>query len=383
MEHFDKTLSLNQESEIQYFQKVHSAPELTIVVPTFNECENVPILIDRLRAALTNVNWEVIFVDDNSPDGTAEVVRNIGTQDQRVRCIKRIGRRGLSGACLEGFLSSQASFVAVIDGDLQHDETRLAVMLGKLQSSNFDLIVASRYLEGGSSSSFTTWRSRFSRWANLTAKYSLGVKLSDPMSGFFMLRRSVIEDVAPFLSTQGFKILLDIVATTQGKLRIHEIPYSFQGRKFGESKLDARVALDFFALTLGKLTSNVISLRFLMYCLVGLLGLGVHMLLLRFCIFAGMRFEIAQTLTTFLIIALNFSMNNAFTYRDQRLNGRRFIVGLIRFEIICSVSVIANVGVASWIYHSGNGWWLAGLGGAMIGVVWNYVLSATLVWKTR
>jgi len=376
MERVENTLPMDRDV-------VLPAPELTVVVPTFNECENVPILVERLCTALVGFKWEVIFVDDNSPDGTAAAVRAIGALDQRVRCIRRIGRRGLSGACLEGVLASQASFVAVMDGDLQHDESCLAAMLEKLRGGEFDLVVASRYVEGGSSSSFSTWRSRFSRWATTMAQYFLGVKLSDPMSGFFMLRRPLVEDIAPSLSTQGFKILLDIVATVRGKLRVAEIPYSFRGRQFGESKLDARVALEFISLTIGKLTADVISFRFLMFCVVGLTGLALHMLFLRAGMFAGVRFEVAQTLSTLVVIAVNFAMNNAFTYRDQRLLGRRFVIGLIRFEVICSISVVANVGVASWIYQGGNGWWLAGLGGAMMGVMWNYALSATLVWKTR
>lgn len=379
----NNTVLMGSNAETSHIQGGLPAPELTVVVPTFNERENVPILVDRLRTTLVGCNWEVIFVDDNSPDGTAEAVRAIGMMDQRVRCVRRIGRRGLSGACLEGVLASQARFVAVMDGDLQHDESCLTAMLEKLRGGEFDLVVASRYVDGGSSSSFSAWRSRFSRWANAMAQYFLGIKLSDPMSGFFMLRRSLVEDIAPSLSTQGFKILLDIVATVRGKLRVAEIPYSFRGRQFGESKLDTRVALEFISLTIGKLTADMISFRFIMFCLVGLTGLALHMLFLRAGMLAGVRFEIAQTLSTVVVIAANFAMNNALTYRDQRLAGKRFIAGLIRFEVICSVGLISNVGVASWIYQGGNGWWLAGLGGATMGVMWNYVLSAALVWKAR
>lgn len=382
MDHIDNILPMDRDSGITDVQGGLRAPELTVVVPTFNERENVAILVERLRTTLVGCNWEVIFVDDNSPDGTAAEVRNIGKMDRRVRCIRRIGRRGLSGACLEGVLASQAVFVAVMDGDLQHDESCLTAMLGKLRGGEFDLVVASRYVEGGSASIFSTWRSRFSHWATGMARYFVGVNLTDPMSGFFMLRRSLVEDIVPALSTQGFKILLDIVATVRGKLRVAEIPYSFRVRQYGESKLDARVALDFISLTIGKLTADVISSRFLMFCSVGLVGLALHMLLLRIGMLAGVRFVVAQTLSTVVVISVNFAMNNALTYRDQRLTGKRFVNGLIRFEIICSVGIISNVGVASWIYAGNNGgWWLAGLGGAVMGGVWNYVLSVALVWQ--
>jgi len=325
----------------------------------------------------------VIFVDDDSSDGTAMVAKAIGAGDQRVRCIRRLGRRGLAGACLEGILASQAKFVAVMDGDLQHDEACLVDMLTKLRGNDLDLIVASRYINGGSAKGFSTWRGRYSNWANLMAQNFLGIQLSDPMSGFFMLRRNLAEDLAPSLSTQGFKILLDIVATGRGRLRIAELPYSFRHRQYGESKLDVRVAIEFISLTIGKLTTGIVSFRFLMFCFVGLAGLVLHMLLLRIGIWAELKFEAAQAASTFIVIAANFLMNNAFTYRDQRLRGLRLVTGLIWFEAICSVSLVSNVGLASWIYDRGNGWWLAGLGGAFMGAIWNYVLSAAIVWKTR
>src|SRR5438132_970180 len=126
------------------------AAELTIVVPTFNERANVPPLIERLRTALAGVDWEVIFVDDDSPDGTAALAKAIGASDARVRCLRRIGRRGLAGACLEGMLASQASLVAVMDGDLQHDEALLEPMLARLRLRDVDLLVATRYANGGS-----------------------------------------------------------------------------------------------------------------------------------------------------------------------------------------------------------------------------------------
>lgn len=325
----------------------------------------------------------MIFVDDNSPDGTASIVRSIGEKDRRVRCIQRVGRRGLSGAFIEGALSSQSPFVAVIDGDLQHDETRLTAMLDVLRSGNTDLVIASRYLEGGALTDFSPWRTRISLWATKVAQRFLGVALTDPMSGFFMVRRTVVEEVAPSLTTEGFKILLDIVATVRGKLRIIEIPSIFRSREFGESKLDARVALDFAALTVGKLSRGMISARFVLFGLVGLTGLVVHMVMLNLGLIAGLRFEIAQFLSTILIIALNYTLNNLFTYRDQRLEGVYFFTGLIRFEMVCSIGLISNIGAASWLYSGGNDWWLAGLGGALMGAIWNYAVSAAFVWKKR
>src|SRR5262252_1118784 len=275
------------------------APELTIVVPTFNERTNVPLLVVRLQRTLDGIDWEVIFVDDNSPDGTAAAVRALGESDARVRCIRRIGRRGLAGACLEGMLASQARFVAVMDADLQHDEALLTDMLARLRPGDVDLAVASRYIGAGSAAGLAGRRASYSRWSTELARRLLRVDLSDPMSGFFMLRRTAVEELAPALSSQGFKILLDIVASARGALRIAELHYVFRERQHGESKLDARSVLDFFALMLAKLTNDAVSFRFLMYCLVGLTGVFTHMAILTVAVdVAGMSFGPGQSVAT-------------------------------------------------------------------------------------
>src|SRR6202163_1195457 len=176
-------------------------PQLSVVVPTFNECDNVTTLFRRLEATLAAVAWEVIFVDDNSPDGTCEVVRGLARQDPRVRCIRRIGRRGLSGACIEGILGASAPYAAGIDADLQNDESQLPKMVGLLQSGEAELVVGSRYIEGGSADSFNKSRAGASQLATEVAKRVLKVAIADPMSGFFMIRRDKLEQLAPQLST--------------------------------------------------------------------------------------------------------------------------------------------------------------------------------------
>ncbi len=360
------------------------APELTVVVPTFNERTNVPLLLARLQRTLDGIDWEVMFVDDNSPDGTAAAVSALGESDARVRCIRRIGRRGLAGACLEGMLASQARFVAVMDADLQHDETLLGTMLARLRPGDVDLAVASRYVGAGSAAALAGRRASYSRWSTVLARRLLHVELSDPMSGFFMLRRSAIEELAPALSSQGFKILLDIVASARGALRIAELPYVFRERQHGESKLDARSVLDFFALLLGKLSHDALSFRFLMYCLVGLTGVVVHMAALTVAVdLAGLAFGPAQSAATLTAIVWNFWLNNAVTYRDQRLTGWAFVTGLLRFVVICTVGAISNVGVATWVYGYDGKWWVAGLAGALMGAAWNYIVSAAFVWRVR
>jgi dolichol-phosphate mannosyltransferase len=359
------------------------APELSIIVPTFNERANVPILVERLSRLLVSCDWEIVFVDDNSPDGTAAAARAIGETDSRVRCIRRVGRRGLAGACLEGMLASQARYVAVMDADLQHDEALLVPMLDNLRGGRADLVVASRYLDGGSATGLSKQRSRVSRWSNALVRHLLGIELTDPMSGHFMIRRDTFEALAPAISSQGFKILLDMLSTAGGRLRTIELPSAFRERQHGESKLDSKIALDFAALVTAKLTNDAVSARFLMFCLVGLTGIAVHLSILSVLLATALSFGAAQALATVGAIAWNFVLNNLFTYRDQRLTGWHFLTGLVRFQVICAIGAISNVGIATWIYDYDNVWWIAGLGGAAIGTVWNFVVSAAFVWRQR
>jgi dolichol-phosphate mannosyltransferase len=359
-------------------------PQLSVVVPTFNERHNVTVLYRRLEATLAGIPWEVVFVDDNSPDGTWEVVRGLARRDSRVRCIRRIGRRGLSGACIEGILASSAPYAAVIDADLQHDETQLPKMVGLLQSGAAELVVGSRYIEGGSADSFNKQRAGASQLATEVAKRVLKVAIADPMSGFFMIRRDKFEELAPKLSTQGFKILLDIVATAEGRLRTVEVPFTFGSRQHGESKLDSMVALDFLGLVLAKLTHDVVSLRFLLFAMVGSIGLVVHLTALFIALeIFNMPFAEAQGVGALVAMTSNFILNNFLTYRDQRLKGFAILRGLVLFYLVCSVGLFANVGVAFSVYDQEPIWWLAGAAGALMGVVWNYAMSGLFVWRKK
>jgi dolichol-phosphate mannosyltransferase len=363
---------------------VTAAPELSVIVPTYNERDNVPILVELLKRTLEDVSWEVIFVDDNSPDGTAAAVRALGAADNRVRCIRRIGRRGLAGACIEGMMSSQARYVAVLDADMQHDETLLAAMLDRIRKGDVDVVVGSRYIPGGSADSFTSKRRFMSRLSHVAARMITKVDLNDSGSGFFMIRRDKVEELAPRLSSQGFKLLLDIMTTARGTLRAAELPYTFRERQHGESKLDSQVILDFAALLVAKFTNDAVSFRFLLFCMVGLTGVVIHMAALQVAIqMLELKFAIAQVAATVLAVCWNFALNNMLTYRDQRLTGWRFVTGLMRFQLICAVGAISNVGAAAWIYDFDENWWLAGLGGALMSAVWNYVVSAAFVWRTR
>ena len=360
-----------------------AVPELTVVLPTYNERANVPLIVAALHKALAGVAFEVVFVDDNSPDGTAAAAREIAATDPRVRVIRRVGRRGLAGACIEGMLSSSAPFVAVMDADLQHDETLLPKMLAALKTGDVDLAVASRKAEGGAiGEGLSKIRAAGSNLANALAQKLLKVTLSDPMSGFFMLRRPIVDELAPKLSAQGFKILLDIVASGEGRLRIVEFPFVFRERREGESKLDTLVTFDYLGLLVSKYFGDLVSVRFLMFSLVGASGVLVHLFALRGSMLGlGLDFNVAQMLATLVAMTTNFALNNQLTYRDRRLTGLAMLRGLLTFYAVCSVGVLANVGVANLIYENEPVWWLAGTAGAAMGAVWNYAASSVLTWR--
>ena len=358
--------------------------DLSIVVPTFNEKVNVAKLVERVAAALEGVAWEMIFVDDDSPDGTARVVKEIARDDQRVRCIRRVNRRGLSGACVEGILSSSAPVVAVMDADLQHDETILPRMYDRMRSGEVDLVVGSRYVDGGSADAgFSTFRARISRWATTLAKRALHADFNDLMSGFFMVQRDLVENIAPQLADSGFKILADIVASAGHRLRIEEIGFKFRERTGGESKLDAKVGLDFLGLILNKATHGLIPIRFIFFALVGVTGVLVHLAALRIAMVPFQApFTDAQTVATIVAMTSNFFINNAVTYRDAQLKGPIPILrGLLLFYMVCAIGAVANIGIASWIYDNYESWFLAALAGVAMGSVWNFAVSSFFVWR--
>ena len=360
-------------------------PVLSVIVPCYNERPNVAPMIEKLDAALDGIAWEVIYVDDDSPDGTAQEVRRIARKDPRVRCIRRVGRRGLASAVIEGAMSSSADYVAVIDGDLQHDETRLPVMLQALRGGQYDLVVASRHVAGGDNAGLANrWRHVISDGGIWLAQRFLPVRLTDPMSGFFMLPRPLFEDLARGLTGQGFKILLDLVLSSPAPLRVHEVPARFRERVAGESKLDALVMMQFAGLLIDKIFGGLVPLRFVSFAAVGGLGVLVHLLVLGLMRHVTtLDFAIEQTVATLVAMVFNFQLNNAITYREQRLRGPRLWRGLLLFMLVCGVGAVANIGIANVLYQSNTAWTAAGAIGAILGVVWNYAVSSTLVWRAR
>jgi dolichol-phosphate mannosyltransferase len=355
--------------------------ELSVIVPTFNERENVAELVKRLDKSLISCSWEVIFVDDDSPDETSDCARHLAQRDHRVRCIQRIGRRGLSSACIEGMLASSAPYLAVIDGDLQHDETLLLPMLDALKSGQEDVVIGSRYVAGGGVGSWDVERLHMSRYATRLSRLVIGSHLKDPMSGFFMIRREAFAAAVRNLSVIGFKILLDLFASSPRPLRFKELPYQFRSRRAGESKLDSRAKWDYAMLLLDKLIGRLVPVRFIAFTLVGSIGVFVHLIAITL-LFKGLAvpFFPSHVLATFIAMTTNFGFNNLFTYRDVRLRGWRWLRGWATFILACSLGTLANVGVAAYLFEKDAGWTLAALAGITVGAVWNYATTRVYTW---
>jgi dolichol-phosphate mannosyltransferase len=364
--------------------EVREAPlELCVVIPTLNEIANIEPLLERLGLALAGIQWEAIFVDDGSSDGTPEFVTRIAQTDRRVRMIRRIGRRGLSSAVVEGALASTTPVIAVIDADLQHDE-RILPDLYRSVAGGHELAIGTRYASNGSTGEWDESRLKISRFATALASPIMKTKLSDPMSGLFAVRRDVLLEAAPRLSNVGYKILLDLVASAQRPLKVAEVGYTFGTRQHGESKLDEMVALEYVELLLDKTIGRFVPVKLVQFGAVGMLGVGIHLALLDLALNAfGFPFSWSQATAVIGAMTFNFALNNRFTYRDRQLKGLAWIGGLLSFYLVCSLGAVANVGIGSLVYEQFHGWWLAGIAGAIVGSVWNYVASGWLTWTRR
>lgn len=362
-------------------------PVLAVIVPTLNEVGNVAAIVDALDRALVGIDWEVIFVDDWSLDGTPEAIAGIAaaraTPQAGVRLQRRFGRRGLSSAVVEGALGTTAAYIAVIDADGQHDETILPDLLAAVAEGRADIAVGTRYGAGGSIGEWAESRILLSKTATRLSRRLTRTPISDPMSGFFVMRQSMLVTLLPRLSSIGFKILFDILMSSPTPLKVHEVPYRFRNRVSGSSKLDTATAVEFVLLILDKLAGRWIPARLILFAAVGGFGLLVHLAILRLSLEAGLIFGQAQGVAVGLTIAVNFALNNQLTFRDRRLRGRALVRGLLSFYLICGLGAVANVGVGSVVYASQYRWWLAGLAGAAIGSIWNYAASSLLTWKQR
>jgi len=360
------------------------ALELAVVIPTYNEESNIAGIVERLERVLAGISHEIIFVDDDSPDGTSEAVRTIALHRRNVRLIRRIGRRGLASACLEGMLSTAAPYIAVMDGDLQHDESILPRMLLQARQDQLDLVIASRHADGASMGQFAAERVRLSNLGLKLSRLVLHSAVSDPMSGFFLADRRFIDDSIYRTSGVGFKLLVDLLASARRPVKFAEVPYTFRLREAGQSKLDLMAGFEYLYLVFDKLTGGLIPPRFAMFTVVGAAGVVLYLAALGLLYLNGYAsFQISQVAATLLAMTANFLLNNLFTYRDARLRGSRLLTGLLTFYAACAVGSAINLSVSGDLLRHGLPWVLSGLAGLGISSVWNYGVTSVTTWRAK
>lgn len=355
---------------------------LSIVIPTFNEAGNISVLINRLKELLSALDLEIIVVDDNSPDGTSAIVKDLANKDCNIRCIERFGKRGLSSAVIEGIKESEGDYVVIMDADLQHDERIIPEMLQICRENNLDLVVGSRYQDGGGIGQFSKLRSKISSFATLLAGKTTRLNVKDPLSGFFLVKKSFLLPFLNRLSGKGFKILLDILLTSDTPPKISEVPFIFGKRNSGKSKLNPVVALEYLVLLTEKRYLVSLPLDFVSYMLVGLFGVFIHIFML--CLMhwgLNFAFALSQSVATLCAIGSNFFFNNKFTFFQNSREGTSVFTALFFFYILCLLGLFINLSISTNLFSHGFPWYVSGAIGMLISAVWNYMSSKLVVWR--
>jgi dolichol-phosphate mannosyltransferase len=362
--------------------------EISLVIPTYNERENIGILLPQVYRVLkeTGRSFEVIVVDDDSPDGTWEVVQAMMRELPNLRGLRRIGERGLARAVLKGWQEAWGEILAVMDGDLQHPPETLALLIEALEKQGGDMAVASRHVRGGGVSEWNILRRGISWGATLAASWMLPGTLAtvhDPMSGYFALRRSVIEGCT--LKPEGYKILLEVLG--RGHYRtVIEVPYVFIERQQGQSKLGLRQYREFVT-HLMRLSWETRELqRFVRYCFVGGIGVVVNMMTLTILTASGMEYLLAGVVAVEAAIGTNFLLNELWSFADLSRRHSGAISRLLRFlkfNLFCA----AGAGIALvvlWLLtdYAGFHYLWSNLVGIAAATVWNYGMNANFTWES-
>ena len=361
---------------------------LSLILPTYNEAENLPELLPKIEDTLKDIPHEVIIVDDDSPDGTWRTAQELGQKRDDVHVIRRVGRRGLSSAVIEGFLSAKGDVFAVMDADGQHDMSLLPKLYEAVQKDG-GIALGSRYTEGGSVGQWDERRHLLSRIATKLAIRLCKVKVSDPMSGFFAIRRQLFQGIVNHLNPKGFKILLDLLVHVPSSTKVTEVPFTFSERLHGESKLSRRVQLEFLEYLYDVTLGRYIPLTFVKYCIVG--GLGVFVHLATYLTVSGflttqhdlslMGFRVSVLVAIEVAILFNFYLNNIWTFAVSRLRGLQALIGFAKYNLACVFGAVANYAVSSYLFSLGWHDLGAVIIGAFTGVVWNYTMSRFFAWK--
>jgi len=362
-----------------------SGLRLSVVLPTYNERDNVAPIVAELLPLGNLYDLEILFVDDDSADGTAEVVRELAHRHDAIRLIRRVGRAGLSSAIKEGILDATGDLVVVMDCDGQHQPATVARAVAHLLATGTDLVIGSRFHADAEIHGLSDQRERNSTWANAVARFSLPRyrTLTDYMSGFFVLRPEAALPFVRRVDVNGFKFLYELLAISGGRLRVEEVPISFQPRIAGDSKLDLAIVWDLGVSILHTLLLRSVPRRAISFALVGATGVVVQLVINQLLMAAGLTFERALPPAVVTAATSNYLINNALTFRFQRQRGVALLRGLCKFLVVASLPVLANVGVASAFYSlvSADTFW-AQLAGIVVVFVWNYAASSKFVWNS-
>lgn len=354
---------------------------ISLIIPTYNERDNIVPLIERIHHALSGYNYKVLFIDDDSKDGTAELARAL-SEKYPVEVIVRKDKRGLASAVVDGIGYANSEIVGVMDADLQHPPEVIPDLL-KAIDNGADMAIASRYVRGGSCEGWGLIRRITSRGAIFIAHVLLPLtrKIKDPMAGFFVFKKQAIASAD--LHPTGYKILLEILM--EGKFQsIAEVPYTFKTRGSGQSKLNARQQIDYLKHIYSLMQRTGELLRFAKFCLVGGSGIGVNeglLWLLREQ--AGLPLPIASAIAVEMSIISNFLFNNFFTFRDRRSSGAKSTLNrLLKFNLVSLAGLGINVGILSLFTNVvGLHYLYSNLIGIAVAAIWNYTLSTWWTWR--
>lgn len=355
---------------------------LSVILPTYNESENIRRVLERIDRALDGMRYEAIVVDDGN-DGTDRIVAEIAQSSPHIRLIHRDGRRGLATAVVEGIEAARGEVVCVLDADLQHPPETLPVMVDALERTGADLVVASRYIPGGRYDTFTAMRRLTSRVATTLARLALhrARLASDPLSGFFAFRRQAVEGIA--LRPLGYKILLEILA--RGRIaRVAEVPYAFDARTAGQSKLTMRQNLEYLRHLSRLLTAHPDDLRFLRFALVGASGILVNTAVLwTLASRLGIYYVFAGAAAIATATTWNFLLNDAFTWRDRRSTSRsRVVTRYLQYWAVTGVGSGLHLLILYALTTLGVPYLISNLAGIGAAVAWNYRTNARWTWKS-
>ncbi len=360
---------------------------VSIVLPTFNERRNIEPLLAQLLQLKHNVDLEILVVDDDSADGTSELIRQLAYHEPSLRLIRRVGRAGLASAIKEGLLDATGDIAVVMDSDGQHEPASVLEAIETLHQQGLDLVIGSRFHPQAAIHGLSSRRERSSCWANRFARYSLPKPYShitDYMSGFFALQLDQTIPLLRSVDVNGFKFLYELLAVSKGHIQVEEIPLCFRPRIHGSSKLDLAIAWDFLLSILHSISFRILPRRAISFGLVGISGVAVQILLCQILTsLLGISFERALPFGVIIAATSNYLINNILTFRFARLQGLKLLGGLLKFLLVSSLPAMANIGLALAFYQNvaRDSLW-AQLAGIIVVFIWNYAASSRFVWNT-